>query len=176
MSDVNASRPVALRLRRLRGRTASGFTLIELLITVVVMVVLFAAALPSFRGLIVAQRVRTTSNDLYGALMQARSEAMKRNAPVSLVAAASGWASGWTVQLTGGVVLLDQTVDTTSVTVAGPAATTITYNYTGRPTAASAGASFTIYGTATTARCISLALSGMPSIKLDSDTNPLNGC
>ncbi|MNG12822.1 Type II transport protein GspH [compost metagenome] len=61
-------------------------------------------AVPSFRGFIANQQVKTVSYDLLSALNYARSEAIKRNANVTLAAVGGDWAAGWEVSR-GGVVL-----------------------------------------------------------------------
>ena len=57
-----------------------GFTLTELMITLAVLVILVAIAIPSFNKLILSNRLTTTANDLVGAINSARLEAVKRNA------------------------------------------------------------------------------------------------
>jgi type IV fimbrial biogenesis protein FimT len=75
---------------------AHGFTLPELLAGVAILAVLSSIAAPSFTSLIATSRARSTSSDLYASLVRARSEAIKRNAEVSLVQAISGqWQGGW---------------------------------------------------------------------------------
>ena len=74
-----------------------GFTLIELMCAVSVLAILAVAAAPSFATLIASQRVRGASLDLASALVLARSEAVKRNATVSLGPAGAAWTAGWAV-------------------------------------------------------------------------------
>jgi type IV fimbrial biogenesis protein FimT len=57
-----------------------GFTLTELMITLTVLVILVAIAIPSFNRLILSNRLTTTANDVVGAINSARMEAVKRNA------------------------------------------------------------------------------------------------
>jgi type IV fimbrial biogenesis protein FimT len=77
---------------------AHGFTFPELLATVAVLAVLAAMAAPSFSSLIATVRARGASSELYASLVRARSEAIKRNAEVSLVPASSGqWQVGWSI-------------------------------------------------------------------------------
>lgn len=78
-------------------RRVVGFTLIELMVTVAVAVILSMVAVPSFRQFILNQRIKNTSYDLVSALTMARSEAITRNAPVSLAASGASWANGWCV-------------------------------------------------------------------------------
>lgn len=80
---------------RLTGRR--GFTLVELLCALTVLAILAVAAAPSFSSLVANQRVRGASLDLASALVLARSEAVKRNATVSLAATGAAWTAGWAV-------------------------------------------------------------------------------
>ncbi len=80
---------------------AAGVTLVELLVTVFVVAILAAAALPSFREFIVSQRVKTASFDLMSMLTLARSEAIKRNNNATL----SGVGSGAPTVTAGGVTI-----------------------------------------------------------------------
>jgi len=77
--------------------TRRGFTLIELLCAMSVLAILAVVAAPSFSSLIANQRVRGASLDLTSALLLARSEAVKRNATVTLAATGAAWTAGWAV-------------------------------------------------------------------------------
>src|SRR5258708_17936063 len=78
-------------------KASLGFTLIELVVTLTVLAILATVALPSYQNFVLTQRVRGASYDLMTSLVFARSEAIKRNASVSMTQAAGGWAQGWTV-------------------------------------------------------------------------------
>jgi len=66
------------------GPRAGGFTLIELMITLAVAAVLLAVGVPSFNQMIIANRLATQANEIVGAVTLARSEAIKRNASITL--------------------------------------------------------------------------------------------
>lgn len=76
-----------------------GFTLIELIITLAVLGIILAFAVPAFNGVIENNRVTTRANTLLGAMNYARSEAVRRGEVVSLQREAGGFESGWCVIL-----------------------------------------------------------------------------
>jgi len=91
--------------------TSRGFTLIEMMIAITVMAILLAVAIPSYRDASLGSELRTLANDLYGSITLARSEAIKRNAVVTLCVSgdgaacgAGGWEQGWIVSQGGTVI------------------------------------------------------------------------
>jgi len=74
-----------------------GFSLIELMVSLVLLGILIAIAIPSYRSLIAEQRIRTTMADLHSALALVRSEAVKRNRSLTLVRVDDSWTKGWRV-------------------------------------------------------------------------------
>jgi type IV fimbrial biogenesis protein FimT len=83
----------------------TGFSLIELLVTLAVLAIGLALAIPSFSELVKNNKVTNTSNNLVRALQLARSEAAKRNTRVAICRSrdqaqcktGTGWADGWIV-------------------------------------------------------------------------------
>ena len=144
------------------GRAAAGFTITELMIVVAVFSVLVAAALPSYNQFVRNQRVKTASFDLFSTLIQARSEAIVRNASVTITPTGGNWANGWTVTDSGGATLRSES-SIPNVTLTGP--TSVVYNGSGRLTAAVAPFQLTATGSGITSRCITLDLSGRPVSK-----------
>jgi type IV fimbrial biogenesis protein FimT len=67
-----------------------GFTLIELMIVTVILAVGLALAAPSFKEIVESNRLRTETNKLVSALGTAKSEAIKRNTPVSICPTLNG--------------------------------------------------------------------------------------
>lgn len=86
-------------------RRAHGFTLIELMITLSVMAILMAIALPNFQSFVQNSRITTQANSFITALMLARSEAVKRGSTVTVCRSTNGtgcsgvgnWENGWLV-------------------------------------------------------------------------------
>lgn len=78
-------------------RRQQGFTLIEMLVTVVVLAIVTAAALPSFRSFVTTMRIKNVSFDVMAMLTLARAEAIKRNADVTSAPVNNDWAQGWQV-------------------------------------------------------------------------------
>ena len=76
-----------------------GFTAAELLITLTVVGILAAVAIPSMTEMLNMQRVRGVSYDLNADLTFARSQAIARghNVQVSSVGAGTDWNQGWTI-------------------------------------------------------------------------------
>ena len=83
-----------------------GFTLVELLITMVVVSILLATAVPSFMQFIKNNRVTGQSNSFVVSTQMARNEAVKRGAGTIICAAnadmdacsgSNDWSTGWII-------------------------------------------------------------------------------
>jgi type IV fimbrial biogenesis protein FimT len=89
-----------------------GFTVIELMMAVVVLAVLLAVAIPSFQGAALGSQLRAQANELLASAYLARSEALKRNAVVTLCASSDGtsctgsWHQGWIIR--NGATVIEQ--------------------------------------------------------------------
>lgn len=82
----------------------TGFTLVELLVAIGVLGVLMALAYPSFSETMTRNRLAAQNNELMAAMTLARTEAIRRNAPVALCAAnaaqsacQNAWSRDWLV-------------------------------------------------------------------------------
>ncbi|MFP4294722.1 MAG: GspH/FimT family pseudopilin [Halothiobacillaceae bacterium] len=79
----------------------TGFSLIELMITIAVLAIVLAIAVPSFSFLVQSNRATTLANDLTTAITFARSEAIRRGENVTLCSSNDGndcggtWTDGW---------------------------------------------------------------------------------
>jgi len=162
-----------------------GFTLIEMMITIVVLAILIAVAVPGMLGMIERNSVVAESNELIAALLLTRSEAIKREVNTVLVSSASGWrifvdTNGDGTEDTGEEVLGIHTVNSSNVTLSanGAAVSGIRYGSNGRVI----GGGFTgggtdffkvVRGSAPT-RCVRFSLTGRPWV--DKDTAEGGGC
>lgn len=78
--------------------SVKGFTLIELMVTVALVAVLMAVAVPSMTTFQRNAQLTSFSNTLLSAINAARGEAMKRGQPAMVVPTdGSNWSSGWVV-------------------------------------------------------------------------------
>jgi type IV fimbrial biogenesis protein FimT len=83
-----------------------GFTLIELLVVVAIFGLLLTLAVPSFNDLILSTRIKGAASDIYASFALARSEALKRNANVTVgpTPAGASWTGGWQVAVGASVL------------------------------------------------------------------------
>lgn len=89
----------------MKQRTQIGFTLVELMIALVMAAVLLGVGVPAMTDFMRSNRMISITNDLVTALQFARSEAVKRNNPVTVCISSNGtactgganWENGWIV-------------------------------------------------------------------------------
>lgn len=94
------------KLERFARRSASsGFTLIELMVTISIAAIVLMMAVPSFSAAMLSNRLTGFANTFVASAQLARSEAIKRNAAVTLCRSANGttcatsggWEQGWVI-------------------------------------------------------------------------------
>lgn len=148
-------------------RGQSGFTLVELMVVVAVSAILLALAAPSFREYLAGQRLVNASFDLTSSMLLARSEAIKRNANVTLapLSAGLGWASGWTVKAGSVTVQEAQAIPGVSVLNKDPTSPADTVSLTsvvfGPGGRTGANACFELSNVSNSTRCVRLDSTGI---------------
>jgi type IV fimbrial biogenesis protein FimT len=163
MSTGRCQRQYRRNAAGVRRRRSAGFTMIELAVTIAIAAILTTVAVPSFTGLIASQRAKTAGSELFASLLETRSEAIKRNANVTLSPLNGDWKQGWQILDPANAANVLEFHGALSVNaVTGPAG--VTYRPSGR--AAAGGATLflvtTTSGSSTINQCISLNLSGRP--------------
>lgn len=153
-------------------RAQRGFTLIEAMITITVMLVLITVAVPSFRDVTHRSQLRSAANDLVASVHFARSEAIKRNAPVTMCissdgvncAASGGWQQGWIVR--SDVTLRQQSASPPTVRISAAGINNLTFQPTGVD---ATSAIFTVCrtpaGSTDEQRRVTIDATGRPSVR-----------
>ena len=96
------------------GWATRGFTLVELIVTLAVLAITLTIAMPAYQNFALGGKLGAMANQLTSSAYLARSEAIKRNANVTLCVSSSGtactsggWEQGWVV-LAGTTVIQRQ--------------------------------------------------------------------
>lgn len=161
-------------MRRTRMKTfflecspSQGFTLIEMIVTIAILAITLGIAVPSFNSIINNQRARNAATELQLTLMQARSEAIKRNIDVTVSPISSlDWSSGWKiVDPDDALKALREQKSFKNVTFTGTIPASIIYNRSGRISSSTALFEITANNASASKRCLLLDLSGRPTIK-----------
>lgn len=148
--------------RHCTASACRGFTLLEACAVMLIMALLLVVAAPGMRTLLLGQKVKTVSYELYAALATARSEAITRNANVVIRSGAAGWADGWIVATGDGTELVRQSAYSDMI-ITGPAQ--IVFSGNGRPTTEPTPFSLAATDSAVTAqKCLRLHLNGRPYV------------
>jgi type IV fimbrial biogenesis protein FimT len=154
------------RAAGMQSGSGSGFTMIELLAAVAIAGTLAALAAPSFSDLIASKRAQAVASELYVALLKARSEALTRNANVTLSRKTGGWQNGWQIlDPANAANVLDDRGAASGATISGPAG--VTYQGSGRVQGNTVPSFLitTTSGSTSKYQCVSVELSGRPYMK-----------
>ena len=111
-----------------RLKDMRGFTLVELMITIAILAIVLSIAAPSFRDILLNNRINTAAQELQAAVQIARSEAVKLKQTVTVCAAnddfdacekTTDWTQGWLLILKDNEVLKIWTVSD-GLNITGP--------------------------------------------------------
>lgn len=141
-------------------RHVSGFTLTELVVTMAIAAILATIAVPSFNHLIEKHHAKAASTDIFLALLQTRSEAVRRNASVTLSPKSGDWSNGWQILNPSDASVLEDHIALNGITVSGP--DKIVYNSSGRMDGATTSFDILSTGSAAIGRCVTVDPSGRP--------------
>lgn len=94
---------------KIRTKREGGFSLLDLMVTLAVVAIVVSVGVPSFRGVIMDNRLVTQSNQLVTSVKMARSAAVRYQRPATVCAsdnfddpvpdcsASNDWSNGWIV-------------------------------------------------------------------------------
>jgi type IV fimbrial biogenesis protein FimT len=99
--------------------SSRGFTLIELMVTTAVLAIILGIAIPAFSEITLGNKLSSYANNLVASAHLARSEAIKRNAVVTMCASSNGlscdsgeWQQGWIITSAGELIFKQQALAT----------------------------------------------------------------
>jgi type IV fimbrial biogenesis protein FimT len=162
----------------------TGFTLMELLVTMTVVGILMAIAVPSFRYVTTANRASSEINALLGDMQMARGEAMKEGQFVTICASIDGatcagntaWNTGWIVfvgappfAVADPIVKIQRPFSSADTLASNHGITQITFNRDGIAWNLGQGFTFTLQDSSANAqytRCLSGTLVGALSTQI----------
>ncbi|MFZ6750112.1 GspH/FimT family pseudopilin [Undibacterium sp. Ren11W] len=147
---------ISIYVLKSKIRKMEGFTFVELMITITIIAILLAIAIPSLSAFINNNRVSTSINEFVGTVALARSEAIKQGRLVTVCRSANAtsatptcdsgatdWASGWLTYVESSTTTNVGTYEAAEVILARKAAlpnilipasvASITFNSSGQP-------------------------------------------
>ncbi len=97
-------------------RRAGGFTIIELMVVLAIVAAVLVLVPPGMAQLALTTNLKSYSHEMLSSLYLTRSEAIKRNVPVTLCVSTDGstcagsgsWAEGWIIRAPDGTVIKRQ--------------------------------------------------------------------
>jgi type IV fimbrial biogenesis protein FimT len=164
-----------------------GFTLMELLVTMTVVGILMAIAVPSYRYVTTANRASSEINALLGDVQMARGEAMKEGQFVTICASVDGascagstaWNSGWivfsdappltTLEPGDSIVKVQRVFSSSDTLASNHGITALTFNREGIVWNLGQGFTFTLHDSSNNAqytRCLSGTIVGALSTQI----------
>ena len=147
-------------------RAARGFTLIELMVVVALAAIVASIAAPSFREMTVATRTRSAASALHESLWLARSEAIKRNKPVTFTL--TTLQDGWTItplDAPGTVLHKQDGMPNLQLRLSSGTSVTFQYNSQGRLADGVAALKMTLSGgSGESSRCITFDAAARPKL------------
>ncbi|MBV1883157.1 MAG: GspH/FimT family protein [Pseudomonadales bacterium] len=124
--------------QRISRKSCGGFTVVELMITASLAILLTSVGTPTMVTAVHNSQVRTTTNDLFASLHLARSESIKRNGTITVVANSGGWAYGWSIRSGATVIRQQDAIEDLTITTISAGVTSIVFDAEGRATNTSA--------------------------------------
>lgn len=136
MLDLKSTPQLIHKERIAQERVQRGFTFIELMITLVILGVVLALGVPSFREATANASLRGATMDLIAAINTARAQAVGLRNDIDVTVLGANWNSGWQIDYDN--VALPQEKDQVfephpgvQVTETGGGLTTLTFNSRG---------------------------------------------
>lgn len=145
-------------------RRDAGFTLIEMLVVLAIVVVCTLLAAPTFSYVVASRSAKSAASELFSSLQRTRSEAIAKNANITLSPVGGSWQNGWQM-LNASSTVLDTRPTVRGATVTGP--TNVIYRPSGRISGSTVPSFlFTATsGSSTIYQCVSVDLTGRPYMK-----------
>jgi type IV fimbrial biogenesis protein FimT len=141
---------------------ARGFTVVEVLVVMAIFAIVLGLTGPALSQMAAGQQVRAAALDLHAALNIARSEALTRNATVTVAPAGGDWAQGWSLTEAGGTVIKRENAHP-RVSLSGPSR--VIFSADGRPDSTATPFGITASGASESSyRCVRLRLTGRSAI------------
>jgi type IV fimbrial biogenesis protein FimT len=99
--------PSSISEIEMTANSKNGFSLVEVLVVVGLLAIVLSLAVPSFQGLMSKSRLSLSSDQLYTALVLARSEAVKSNRRVTVCGRTTTNDCGVAAWMNGSIVFVD---------------------------------------------------------------------